>query len=239
MSGIRHVRPVFLRLYPLLGIAGGILVSAVVVVVALTYTGRLGEPYSALNHFISELGQWGVSRNAWLFNAGLIVGGILFMPFCVGLGIHLETWAGWAAAAAGILAGGFCAAVGVFPMNHLGPHAFVAMWFFRCGLATTLLFGIAFLAQREARISRWGGLISLVAVAAFAAFLVLAPLSGVSGNSPLDPSFYLDRPRVWVLAASEWAVFAATILWFLGVGLLVTLRDRRSGTPSGKATARR
>jgi hypothetical protein len=129
--------------------------------------------------------------------------------------------------------------VGFFPMNGLAVHTFMAMWYFRCGLIATFLFGVAILAQRQARVSRWTSLLSLVAMAAFAAFLILAPLSGVSGSNPLDPSSFAHRPALWILAAAEWVVFAATILWFFGVGLIVLVRDRRSGIPSGTGTTPR
>lgn len=216
-----------------LGVAGGVIVTLVAVIVGLSYSGKHGESYSVLNHFISELGERGVSRNAALFNVGLFTGGILFIPFCVGLGMRLGSWVAWIATAAGALAGGFCAAVGVFPMNTLAIHTFVAMWFFRLGLVTTLLFGFAILFQRQTRISRWASLFSLVAVAAFAGFLILAPRMGATGSGPLDPSFYENRPRIWILPLAEWGVFAATILWFLGVGLMIIFRDRRSAIPSG------
>jgi len=227
------------RVLPFLGVAGSLIVTTVAVIVALGYTGKHGEPFSVLNHFISELGQRGVSRYASLFNAGLFFAGALFIPFCIGLGMRLASWGGWIATAAGALAGGFCAAVGVFPMNALAVHTFVAMWFFRLGLATTFLFGLAIIAQRQTRVSRWASLLSLIAVGAFAGFLILAPRMGVNGSGPLHPSFFENRPRIWTLALAEWAVFAATILWFLGVGLLVIFRDRRSATPSGTEPVRR
>lgn len=231
----------FVRLSPVLGIAGSILIAAVVVIVALLYSGAHGERYSLLNHFISELGQVGVSRGAWLFNAGLIVSGILFIPFIIGLGMRIRgVWA-FLGMAAGICAGIFCAGVGVFPMNRQASHVFVAMWFFRFGLLTTLLFAVAILsAPREtARVGRSASAFSFIAVAAYAGFLAVASVPHAGGGNPLDPSSYAHRPHVWLLAVLEWAVFFATILWFLGVAILVSARARRSATPSGRATAPR
>ena len=70
-----------------------LLASGVIVLGALlsavAYRGAVGEPYSPFNHFISELGQVGVSRLAAVFNAGLIVGGLLLIPFMLGLGAWL------------------------------------------------------------------------------------------------------------------------------------------------------
>jgi hypothetical membrane protein len=238
------MRPVggrFPRLFPVLGIAGSVLIAAAVAVVACAYSGVHGERYSLLNHFISELGQVGVSREAWLFNGGLIVAGVLFIPYSVGLGMLIRgAWA-YLGMAAGIGAGVFCAGVGVFPMNSLGPHIFTAMWFFRFGLLATLLFGIAILAapKEKARVGRPAALFSLVAVAAYAGFLALASVPHAGGGNPLDPSSYAHRPDFWLLAVVEWAVFFATILWFLGVAILVSARARGSAIPSGRMPAPR
>ncbi len=217
-----------------LGIAGAVVIAAAVAVVALTYTGTHGERYSLANHFISELGEQGVSRTAWLFNAALVVGGVLFIPCCVGLGLALRSLWAMLGMAAGICAGVFCAGVGFFPMNRLAPHVFVAMWFFRLGLATTLLFAVAVSAQPRGRerVARGAVAFSAIAFAAYAAFLVLASIPGVAGGNPLDPSSYAHRPRLWLLAVLEWGVFFATVLWFLGVSVLI-VRDRGSATRAG------
>jgi hypothetical membrane protein len=231
----------FLRISPFLGIVGSALIAAVVAVVSLTYSGAQGERFSLLNHFISELGQLGVSRGAWLFNVGLMASGVLFIPYSIGLGLRIRgAWA-YLGMAAGIGAGVFCAGVGIFPMNRLGPHIFTAMWFFRFGLLTALLFGISSVASPRGRerAGRMAGLFSLLAVAAYAGFLVLAGFPHAGGGDPLDPSTYAHRPHFWLLAVVEWAVFFATILWFLGVALLVSARDRRSAIPSGRMKAPR
>jgi hypothetical membrane protein len=131
------------------GIGGSLIIIAAVIITATTFHNSLGKPFSLLNRFISELGWVGISQNAWLFNSAMVITGILFIFFCLGLGLYIpNTWAK-AGMAAGIASAIFCSLVGVFPMNRLQPHAFVAMWFFRCGLATVLLFGIAILVQRK------------------------------------------------------------------------------------------
>ncbi len=54
--------------------ATGVLVVGALIP-ALSYRGKAGEPYSFLNHFISELGERGVSALAPVFNASLVLGG--------------------------------------------------------------------------------------------------------------------------------------------------------------------
>jgi len=217
----------FLRLYPLLGVAGSAMISAVILFAALTYSGRQSEPFSFLNHFISELGQLGVSRSAALFNAAMVVSGALFIPYCVGLGLHIGSLWSRLGTAVGVCAGVFCAGVGFFPMNNLPPHITTSLWFFRCGLGTTLLFGVAVLAQRgdRIRIRKHAALFSLAAVAAYGVFLALAGVRGIGGPNPMDPAAFANRPRLWLLAVLEWSVFFATVLWFLGVALMVKRRN--------------
>ena len=230
--------PLLRRFFPLFGLVGSVLVCLVILAVGITYRGRSSEPFSPLNHFISELGQWGISGNAWLFDAALIVSGILFIPFCVGLGMALRGWWGYLGLGAGVLAGIFLAGVGMFPMNRLGPHILTATWFFRFGLATTLFFGIAVLRQRErTEVPKSASIFSLLACATYALFLGIASIPGVAGGNPLDPATLAHRPGFWLLALLEWGVFFGTVVWFLGLSLLLTVRGSRgSGTLPGRAT---
>jgi hypothetical membrane protein len=207
------------------GMAGSILVTLAVTVATLGYRGKRQEPYSVFNHFISELGEVGVSRRAWVFNAGLILSGILLIPFMIGLGMALETvWA-----KLGILAGLWAAIsvtlVGVYPMNNLKPHARAAISYFRGGLVTVLVFGIAILAQpvEHTIIPQYANLFSVLAVIAYASFLILMGNRDVSSQtkSILNPENTPTRPRFWLFPALEWAVFFSTILWFFSIALII------------------
>lgn len=221
MDCMERPRRLLTHLYPWLGIAGTGLVSITVLATALLFSGKQGEAYSLLNHFISELGEPGVSRAALLFNAGLVASGALFIPCSLGLGLHIRSAWSLLGAASGVFTGAFLAGVGFFPMNNLPPHIFTAMWFFRCGLLTVLLFGIAFVAQRRSRprVPKGAVVFSALAAAAYGAFLVSAALPSAGGAHALEAAF-ARRPAVWPLALLEWGVFFATILWFLGVPLV-------------------
>ena len=120
LDRVREFPPV--RRFHLFGIAGSILLLVCVAVAMIAYVGTAGELFSILNHFISELGHVGVSRLAPVFNAGLVAGGVLYVPFVLGLGAALGGW--WAAAgtAAGLVAAAAVACVGIYPMNNLPPH---------------------------------------------------------------------------------------------------------------------
>ena len=195
---------------------------------ALAYHGTGMEAYSPLNHFISELGEVGVSRLAWLFNGGLIVSGLLFLPFSVGLALVLPGWAAKLGFVAGIVAALSLAAVGVFPMNDLDPHVVAALTYFRSGLLTILLFGIAIQVQPPGRVvvDKRANLASLLAVLSFAAFLVTMQAPAQGGSSGLDLSGQSARPAVLPLAILEWAVFFSTVLWFFVIALAGGVRRK-------------
>lgn len=207
------------------GFAGTGLVILAVLYPTLVYRGKRGERYSLLNHFISELGEVGVSRTAGFFNTGLLLGGLILMPYIISLGISFDSLLGWLGTAAGIIAVLGVAAVGIFPMNNLKPHAIAAMTYFRAGLAMVFFFGLAILFQPAGKpvVPPAANLLSLLAFLAYAAFL-FSPRVTKKEPKPiniLDPEQTPERPRVWALPALEWVVFFSTIAWLLGVAFLI------------------
>lgn len=211
----------FDHIFPIFGLLGTGIVILVIIVSSWLYRGRQGERYSILNHFISELGELGVSRAAKLFNAGLILGGILLIPYMIGLGMHMGSLLGWIGAVMGLLACLGVAGVGIYPMNDLPPHGRAAQTYFRSGLAMVLFFGMAILIQPTSHqtIHRTAGIFSLPAFAAYTSFLILLSrrkweLGPMDGS---EPQVIVDRPPLAVLAILEWAVFLTTILWLMGL----------------------
>jgi len=205
--------------YRSFGLAGCAIIIFAMLFTAVGYSGRKQEKYSALNHFISELGEAGVSARAQVFNGGLIVGGLLLIPFIIGFGIFLHSLWATLAIVSGVWAAISCMLVGVFPMNNLNPHIKAAVSYFRAGLVMVFLFGIAILVQPAGpeKVSSLASVTSLLAVLAYASFLFLLrkPEDGAqAGDQPLDPDIIPDRPRVWILPALEWLVFVSTIIWF-------------------------
>jgi len=208
--------PILFQWLSLAGAASAVLGS---LIAGLAYRGRLGERYSPLNHFISELGEEGVSRRAWAFNWGLIVCGLCLLPACVSLGLLLPgVWAKLGLAA-GVVTAVSIALVGVFPMNRLTPHIRAAVTYFRFGLVMVLFFTIAIAAQPEnpPLLPRLIALVGLPAVASYAYFLLYSRVSYAAPENPLDTKLQKARPRVWRMAAAEWAIFITTVPWFLAV----------------------
>lgn len=192
---------------------------------ALVYRGKRGERYSPLNHFISELGEVGVSKAARFFNAGLLLGGLILLPYIIGLGIIFGSLLGWLGTAAGIITALGVAAVGVFPMNNLKPHVIAAMTYFRAGLGMVFFFGLAILFQpiEKIVIPPAANLLSLLAFLAYGSFLMLPRIKKEEEKPTefLDPQQEPERPRVWALALLEWAVFFSSIAWLFGMTFFI------------------
>jgi hypothetical membrane protein len=203
------------------GFIGTGLIILAVFYPAIMYRGRLGESYSLLNHYISELGEVGVSRAARVFNTGLLFGGLVLLPYVIGLGFAFCSLLGWLGAAAGIITVLGVAAVGIFPMNNLKPHTIAAMTYFRAGLVMVFFFGLAILLQRAGRtvIPPAANLLSLLAFLAYGAFLILPRISKKEQRPTdlLDPELIPERPRVGALPTLEWLVFFSTIAWLFGM----------------------
>lgn len=215
--------------YAWFGIAGSLLVTLTTLITALVYRGFDGLPYSFLNHYISELGYFGPSELAPLFNTGLIAGGILFLPFVIGLGLYLPGWIPKLGILAGVYAAVNCSLVGVFPMNRISIHGPVAMNYFRGGLVTVLLFGLAILLQPKNRpgLPKITALASLFAVLCFAAFLVYIRVDDDLSLNILSSSG--GRPTVWLKTILEWLVFLSTLIWFLAIGLAGLPGKKKAG----------
>jgi hypothetical membrane protein len=213
-----------LDVYCSFGLAGCAVILAAIGIASAFYLGRQKERYSILNHFISELGEVGVSPKARVFNGGLILGGLTLLPFVVGLGLSLGGPWGMLALVVGLGMAGGCIAVGLFPMNNLAAHVVAAQSFFRLGLGTVLLFGIATFAQPAEKIvvPLATNVLSGLAVLAYAGLLGLAGRQSIRGKTldeVMNTAALVDRPRFWLLPVLEWSILITTLLWVLAVVL--------------------
>ena len=212
----------FLDVHPTLGLIGSTVILVCIVVAMLVYRGKAGERFSIWRHFVSELGEVGVSKFAWLFNGGLIVGSFLFFLMMPGVGISLNSVWGYLATVAGMIASIGCLFVGVYPMNNIKPHIKAAMTYFRTGLATVLLFSIAILFQpkNDRIIPLYALIIAGLAIVSYVSFLIRLgkSLKGQETNA-LDTSAVKERPRFGWMPLLEWMVVIFTILWFLIISI--------------------
>jgi len=219
------ILPMTFNILHIVGYTGTGLIFLAVLFPVFLYRGKRAERYSLLNHFISELGEVGISRAAWIFNAGLLLAGLVLLPYVVGLGIAFSSLLGWLGTVAGIIAVLGVAAVGVFPMNNVKPHKTAAITYFRAGLVMVFFFGLAIFFQPagKAIFPHTANLLSLLAFLAYGAFLVW-PLVSKKEQKPaetLDPEPESERPRIWALATLEWLVFFSTIAWLFGMTFFI------------------
>ena len=203
------------RGFQFLGVVGSLIVVVGSLITALVYRGKEGQSYSPLNHYISELGEVGVSKLAWVFNLSLILSGLFLIPACISLGLMLPGIIAKIGMAVGIVCSILLSLVGFFPMHKPEAHRFVAMWYFRTGLGMVFLFSLAIAFQRAADpvLSRWFALAGFPAMLSFAVFLIMAPRIPEEDNPLANED--LDRPKAWPLVIVEWLIFLTIVVWFI------------------------
>jgi hypothetical membrane protein len=222
------------RVTATLGIAAFAAIAVGSGLAAASYTGTAGEDYSPLNHWISELGQPGVSSQAAVFNTGILIGGAGFVAFVFGLAWTSPSRLRWAfgpvGAAAGI--GGFF--VGVFPMSSADQHVVAASAFFNLGWIFVALASIAFVRHRQRRHPAWLAGVGAVSVVAFIAFLVSLRTDAFSRQRMASSGPITDRPDVWIAPILEWATLLLIMVWVLLASLAWwrALREETAGAPS-------
>ena len=208
------------------GFVGSGIFLAFVLSSRIGYVGRAGESYSFLNHYISELGELGVSHLAPLFNTGLILGGVVLTVFVVGLGMYLNNTAAKIAMGVGVFSGIACILVGFFPMNNLHTHTVVATSFFVSGMLMAAIFSVAIARQKEARIPKLFSVAGVVVVGVFIAFLLDSFVMGHGfGHGPLG--VISTRPHIWWRTILEWSVFFAIISWVLLISICIYIVNRK------------
>ncbi len=207
-------------LFKTVGVTGVIFGILGVLIPSFAYRGRKGERYSFLNHYISELGEVGVSRLAWVFNLGMIVCGICIVIASLSLGLLLSGFWAKAGLVLGVITGFALSMVGAFPMDNIKRHILAAVTFFRAGFLMVIAFSLAFVLQKGdvLVVSRWLGLAGLFPILAFGIFLGLMWTVRDVGYDVLSAPD-LERPRVWKFAISEWSIYFAMIFWILVIAL--------------------
>lgn len=204
------------------GIGGSLLLFLAVAIPAPIYRGRDSKRYSPLNHFISELGEVGVSRAAGFFNFCMIVAGWLFLPFAVGLGLAIGN--AWAVLAviSGMETSIVCMLIGVFSMDQLDKHLKIAMLFFLSILVMVFLFTVSVILQPPATaiVPSAVNIFGILSVLVNLLYLLsLRPPSQVKISDVVLPDILKERPSVWVVPILEWLVLISTAVWKLSLSI--------------------
>ena len=194
-----------------IGQAGIFILLLSVLIAATSYVGKQNETYSFLNHFISELGEKGVSQFANIFNGGLILGGACISFFMLGLAMHIGNSWGLILGAIGLVTGVSATLVGVFPMNQLEIHTVIANTFFYGGLLVALGYTLYVLFSPKPRLPKITALTGGLTMLAFAAFVWFLPAPLEDGQNIHE--ILKNRPEIWTLPILEWVVFFCVMVW--------------------------
>ncbi|MFW9787035.1 MAG: DUF998 domain-containing protein [Candidatus Thorarchaeota archaeon] len=201
--------------FPIWGLVASLVGLVFILTPQLFYTGTEGEAFSMFNHAVSELGELGVSELAWMFNIGLFLAGIVFIPFMVGLGLYINNITSKIAAAGGVFSSISVALVGVYPMNYMYEHTVTALSFFLSGMVMTLLWAIAILVQKEVKVHKGLSLGGFINMTIFALFLY-GPWGSWGG----------PRPEFSIRITLEWAIYWAIVGYLLILSLYVWRKER-------------
>ena len=209
------------------GLIGPLLISLGITISSLAYQGVEGQAYRPWNHFVSELGQIGVSDLAVVFNLALIIGGVFNLVFLIYLSLKIQGWTRYPLLVLGATAAIFGGLVGIFPMNNLDSHIFVALGFFDLGLLVSLTYSLVFLFGKEQPFPKWLAIPGLLNAAAFLVFINFPTEieAGVDFQQGME-GLLSNRPPFIPLALMEWVVIGGIIIWFLLIGCYSILRIR-------------
>lgn len=211
------------------GIVGALVIAISSLVSMSIYEGELGQAYSPINHFISELGRISVSEGATIFNAGLVIGGSCMGIFIVGLALRVPGILRPILLLIGLTAGISGVLVGIFPMDQIEKHTWVALTFFNAGWMAIALFTVWVLIDHRRQFPRWLAVPGAVTVINFISFLILLGDNEINGVITIL-SAPEDRPEIWPLTIVEWFVLISILVWVLLLSR-VLLRDTSREEP--------
>ncbi|MCW3126534.1 MAG: rane protein of unknown function [Bacteroidetes bacterium] len=196
----------------------GLIAFAMITIGALLsawfYSGRTGEPYSFLNHFISELGNRTYSGHAYFFNDAMLLAGLPIMIFMTGIWSLLRSRIRYAFVIPGLLSGLLCILLGYYSSDRFDIHIKVALCQFNAMLISSLLFSAAVVRERDTgHFSRWLGYAGAIPVLCIIAFLGVEFTHQQDMTNGHNHLLLYHRPDFWPLPFLEWLVFFSLITW--------------------------
>ena len=179
------------------GILGPVVIGLGIIISGLGYVGIEGQPFNVLNHFVSELGELGVSDLAIAFNGGLILGGVFNIAFMIYLATQIDHWIRYPLVVVGLVTSVSGGLVGVFPMTYLDAHVVVALTFFNLGLVIAIVYSVIIHISTKHPFPKWLSIPGFLTAAAFALFLFFPSdleseldfETGMMGHDPQSPGF--------------------------------------------------
>jgi hypothetical membrane protein len=200
-----------------LGLVSVGIILAGMIVTALPYNGFDGETYSPLNHFVSELGEIGASHLAWVFNLGIILGGVGLGTFLVLVSRRLDGRFRNVMLVVALVAGAGGVSVGIYPMDYPTVHLIASLTFFLSGWIAAAVFGLWQIRRPRPGYTRLLILPAALNVAVSWVFIVVyAGWRPGGGDGRI-----VDRAAFWSVAALEWASLLTLLLWLACLAIVV------------------
>lgn len=201
------------------GISGILSVLIFGIATAVSIVRFSGGVYSPLNCFVTELGFYtkNPGSSVSVFNAGLIVSGLILCVFMILLGVHKSNSIYTAASFFGVLSGAFLSAQGIFTLNYK-YHYFILIDFLASVFITCVLFIIAemLLEKKRGRVLRniitfFAGITSIL----FCGFVFTNGLAEVF----YEDSMGVGRFKFIPFAAIGWAAYILFFLFILIISI--------------------
>ena len=214
MKKISHL--LVLKVTALTGLLGAASIVLSSLITALFYEGRTTEHYNFANHYVSELGEIGVSDVPYIFNGGLMIGALLLTIFMLGLAWLMRGWSGAGFALLALVTGISGFLVGVYPMSNIDPHIKAAMTFFNTAQFAMLFFTIYVFFSKHPWFSRKLAIPGFITFIFFVIFLNMP--SAFNGDADLSTAMhnqFYNRPNIIPLAVFEWLIIAGLMTWII------------------------
>jgi len=221
---------------PIFGIIATAILLAGLIIPQFAFTGPnpTNEPYSMLDHFISELGWVGISEWAIIFNVCLFVGALLFVPFAVYSRKKMTSKLWRFGSICGVISAVSCSFVGIFSMNieTIIPHTIFAMTFFLGSVVMLMLFSIALLFGKNPAAPRYFGIGGFLLLIFFICMFsgVGVDFSNLSDiGNPLDlETFFLTHTRdeLGLMPLFEWLMVLTVLITLFFVAIFFYRNDK-------------
>jgi len=201
------------------GLAGSLVMLVGVLASILGFSGMKKEPYSLLNHFISELGDPRFAKHKTMFAITMITSGILMIPFTIGFALHVGSIMTGLLIGIGIFCSISCALVGLFPENKIKAHFIVAGCFFVGMAVLILMFCISIVIQPTPVFPLWILVPSCGSLAVTMSFLIdTVKLEKWELDRTAVPwDWENGRPRFWRNPFLEWCAYFALMAWLFTI----------------------
>lgn len=201
--------------FPWFGLIAGIILLFGVLISTKNFSGMKKEPYSLLNHFISELGDPRFALHNTLFNTSLILGGLIMIPFVVGIGLFFHSLLGNLILGLGIFCSVCCSLIGLFPEDKVKPHFLIAGIFF-IGMGLLMLLCAITILIQSTLVPVWLGYVTLILLVPFCSFIIDTMMLSKEELKLTDTPWAWDpkeRPKFWRNPFLEWVAYFTILFW--------------------------